>query len=207
MRSTAVETVLHMDDFTKYFEAKRLGKLYFPVTLSFSDGEYLHIELSDLYKLVTKWRVTHTLISPEDIVAVVAFGLSVHRSGFREVKKHRWFFGDKMYISQDHADFIVVTAKDLADEEKLNPVYGGSVGYDDHVSRTGINIFYRGVNQFLNMVRTNDTMSTSALQEGVPIFFNGLFEEVVTQAGVAKTTPRRILWDENGDGFLTGRIQ
>jgi len=75
------------------------------------------------------------------------------------------------------------------------------------IRRGGIHLVNRGVSQLLNGVRFNDTVSASALREGVPVFFNGRFGNVSMEAGVQSATPMKVHWDENGQGFLTGRIQ
>ncbi|TSC91554.1 MAG: hypothetical protein CEN90_352 [Parcubacteria group bacterium Licking1014_17] len=220
MKSTAVETVLHMDDFTKYFEATRLGRLYFP-----NGKAYVHpgggffqnsaitdfyINLADLYKLVTGWKVNHTLVPLDDIVAVIAFGSAVRHPGFQEVKRNRLFRGpvtEQVPIQPSDADFLVITGENLMREEVLEPISLHTYDCGTWIEKGGIHLVNRGVSQLLNGVRANDTVSSSALREGVPIFFNGRLDGVVTQAGVTKTTPRKILWDENAKGFLTGRIQ
>lgn len=203
MKSTAVETVLHIDDFTKYFEAKRLGKLYFP------NGQNFYIALADLYKLVTQWRVNHTLVPPDDIVAVIAFGSAVRHPGFREVTKRGLFRGlvtERVPIQPRDADFLVITGKNLTREELLEPSllydnYGGA-----YIIKGGIHIVNRSVNQIIGGVKANDTVSASGLREGVPIFFNGQLDGVVAQTGIVKNTPCKIFWDEDDNGLLTGII-
>ena len=220
MKSTAVETVLHMDDFTKYFEATRLGRLYFPNGKAYvhPGGRFFqnsaitdfYINLADLYKLVTGWKVNHTLVPLDDIVAIIAFGSAVRHPGFQEVTRNRLFHGpvtEQVPIQPSDADFLVITGENLMREEVLEPISLHTYDCGTWIEKGGIHLVNRGVNQLLNGVRANDTVSASALREGVPIFFNGRLDGVVTQAGVAKTTPRKILWDENAKGFLTGRIQ
>ena len=226
MKSTAVETVLHMDDFTKYFEATRLGRLYFPNGRTyvhpgggcFDDSSItdFYINLTDLYKLVTGWKVNHTLVPLDDIVAVIAFGSAVRHPGVQEVSRERrkyLLFGEKVTkveqvaIQPSDADFLVITGENLMREEVLEPISLHTYDCGSWIEKGGIHLVNRGVSQLLNGVRANDTVSTSALREGVPIFFNGRLEGVVAQSGVAKTTPRKILWDENVKGFLTGWIQ
>ncbi|MBI2676354.1 MAG: hypothetical protein HYX21_00145 [Candidatus Yanofskybacteria bacterium] len=218
MKSTAVETVLHMDDFTKYFETKRLGRLYFPngrcyTHYELSQNDPFFIRLDDLYKLVTGWRVNHTLVPLGDIVAVIAFGSAVRHPKDIPYSRRKYFLFGPMVtgvyqeeIQPRDADFLIITGGNLMPESVLEPDlvhdnYGGA-----YVAKGGIHLVNRGISQLLNGVRANDTVSASALREGVPIFFNGRLDSVVTQAGVTKTTPRKIFWDENREGYLTGRI-
>lgn len=228
MKDTAVETVLQMDDFTKYFETKRLGRLYFPngKTYVHPGGRWFdrssitnfYINLTDLYKLVTGWKVNHTLVPLDDIVAVIAFGSAVRHPGVQKVYQERrkyLLFGEKVMevkyvpiqIQPNDADFLVITGENLMREEVLEPISLHTYDCGTWIEKGGIHLVNRGVSQLLNGVRANDTVSVSALREGVPIFFNGRLDGVVAQAGVTKTTLRKILWDENDDGFLTGRIQ
>ena len=225
MKSTMVETNLSMNDFTRYFEEKRLGNLHFPngeciITHghAFENAEFpkFFVRLDDLYKMVSGWKVNHTLVPLDDIVAVIAFGSAVRHPGEREVSFERrkyLFFGEKVKkikkvpIQPKDADFLVITGENLMREEVLEPVSLETYDCGTWIKKGGIHLVNRGVNQLLNGVRSNDTVSMSALREGVPIFFNGRFKNVSSWTGVASATPRKILWDENSSGFLTGRIQ
>jgi len=226
MKNTAVETGLRMKEFTKYFKANRLGKLYFPNGQAYvhpggawfdrSSVTDFYIDLTDLYKMVSGWRVNHTLVPLNDIVAVIAFGSAVRYPSVQKVSRtHRkyWLFGEKVTkvervaIQPSDADFLVITGKNLMREEVLEPISLDTYDCGSWIEKGGIHLVNRGVSQLLNGVRANDTVSASALREGVPIFFNGQLDGVIAQAGIAKTTPRRIIWDENSEGFLTGRIR
>jgi hypothetical protein len=211
MKNTAVETVLSIDEFTKYFEKNHLGKLYFP------NGRYVYrgvegvffIDLADLYKLVSGWRINHNIVPLDDIVAVIAFGSAVRHPGFKEVVKNRWFRGpvtERVTIQPSDADFLVITGQDLTRDLVLETISSSDNYGTAYLMRGGIHLVNRGVSQLLNGVKADDTVSISALREGIPIFFDGRLDGVVTQAGVARTTPRKILWDENNDGFLFGKI-
>lgn len=225
MKSTMTETNLSMKDFTRYFEVQRLGKLYFPNGkcmiphgCAVEDAEFpnFFVHLDDLYKMVSGWRVNHTLVPLDDIVAVIAFGSAVRHPGVQEVSRERrkyLLFGEKVTkvkhvpIQPNDADFLVITGENLMREEVLEPISIETYDCGTWIRKGGIHLVNRGVRQLLNGVRANDTVSESALREGVPVFFNVRFRSVSSQAGVASTTPRKILWDENGEGFLTGRIQ
>ena len=220
MENTAVETVLHMEDFTRYFEANRLGKLSFPNGKAYvhpggnsfdhSSITDFYINLTDLYKLVTEWKVNHIGVPLDDIVAVIAFGSAVRYPGFTEVVKHRWFRGPvtkQVPIQPNDADFLVITGKDLMREKILKPISLHTYDCGSWIEKGGIHLVNRGVSQLLNGIQANDTVSISALQEGVPIFFNGRLGDVFARSGIINTTQRKILWDENSRGCLTGRIQ
>ena len=225
MKSTMTETNLSMMDFTRYFEAKRLGKLYFPNGkcmiphgLAFENAEFpnFFIRLDDLYKMVSGWKVNHTLVPLDDIIAVIAFGSAVRHPGVQEVSRERrkyLLFGEKVTkvkqvaIQPNDADFLVITGENLMREEVLEPISIKTYDCGTWIRRGGIHLVNRGVSQLLNGVRFNDTVSASALREGVPVFFNGRFGNVSMEAGVQSATPMKVHWDENGQGFLTGRIQ
>ncbi|KKT28063.1 MAG: hypothetical protein UW43_C0012G0001 [Candidatus Yanofskybacteria bacterium GW2011_GWA1_44_21] len=225
MKSTMTETNLSMMDFTRYFEAKRLGKLYFPNGkcmiphgLAFENAEFpnFFIRLDDLYKMVSGWKVNHTLVPLDDIIAVIAFGSAVRHPGVQEVIRERrkfLLFGEKVTkvkqvaIQPNDADFLVITGENLMREEVLEPISIKTYDCGTWIRRGGIHLVNRGVSQLLNGVRFNDTVSASALREGVPVFFNGRFGNVSMEAGVQSATPMKVHWDENGQGFLTGRIQ
>lgn len=237
MQNTMVETDLSMGTFTHYFEAKRLGSLYFPNGHCTTPNRYLSfrkffVDLNDLYKLVSGWKVNHTEVPLNDIVAVIAFGSAVRYPGTETIFKTRkkyLLFGENRIIMEEvpifprDVDFLVITEHNLVNEKILEPLtthdqYGGV-----YIKQGGIHVSNRGVEQLLNAVRlraiagvntlndrirlNNDTVSISALREGVPIFFDERFEEVVSQANIERTTPRKILWDENNAGFLIGRIE
>ena len=220
MKSTMTETNLSMKDFTRYFESGRLGKLYFPngrcVYVNYWEGfSNFFVNLADLYKLVSGWKVNNTLVPLDDIVAVIAFGSAVRYPNIEEIPytyKKYLLFGPQISgvnqrkIQPKDADFLVITGKDLMREEVLEPISGGTYDAGTWLKRGGIHLVNRGINQLLNGVRANDTVSTSALREGVPVFSSGRLDEVVVQAGIAKTTPRKIFWDEDGKGFLIGSI-
>lgn len=226
MKNTAVETVLHMDDFTDYFEATRLGELYFPNGKAYvhpggsgfglSSIRPFYIDLADLYKLVTGWKVNHTLVPLDDIVAVIAFGSAVRHPGVQEVTHERrkyLLFGEKVTkvkqvpIQPNVADFLVITSTDLMREEELEPILFHTEDCGTWIEKGGVHVLSRGVRQLLESVRAHDMVSVSALREGVPVFFDDRLGTVFWQGGVASATPRKILWDENDEGCLTGRIQ
>lgn len=226
MRQTAIETNLSMKDFTKYFEQKRLGRLYFPNGKAYvrPDGMFsgpssavnFYVDLNNLYKMASGWRVNHTLVPLEDVIAVIAFGSAVRHPGVEDVPHTRrkyLLFGEKVTtikqvpIQPNDADFLVITGENLVREEVLDTIAFEDYGHDICITEGGIHLINRGVSQLLNGVRANDTVSVSALREGVPVFFNGRFENVATQSGIERTTPKKIYWDENAGGFLTGWIR
>ena len=222
---SALEMGLSIKDFTHYFEQQRLGKLYFPNGkcivprgLAFENAEFpnFFIELGELYKLVCGWRVNCTTVPIEDIVAVVAFGSAVRYPGVKDVITRRrkyLLFGQKIPVTKkvliqpEDADFLVITGNDLIHEEVLKPISLETYDCGTWIKRGGIHLVNRGVGQIQSGIRADDTVSISALREGVLIFFNSQFGDLVAQTGIISDTPREILWDENEDGFLTGRIQ
>ena len=225
MQSTSTETDLSVRDFTRYFEAKRLGKLYFPngmciiprgSALENAEPHGFFVSLTELYKMVSDWKINHTMVPLDDIIAVIAFGSAVRHPGTREISYTRRkyiLFGKKVTkteqvpIQPNDADFLVITGKNLIREEILEPVSVEVYGGGTLISKGGIHLVNRGVSQLLKGIEANDTVSASALQEGIPVFFDSRFKDICAQSGIQSVTPRKILWDENEKGLLTGMIR
>jgi hypothetical protein len=219
------EASLSMNDFTKYFESDRLGRLYFPNGkcftphgTAFENGEItqFHIDLKDLYKLVTGWKINDTGVPLDDIVGVVAFGSAVKYPGYEEVietKRKYKIFGQKLTktkqvsIQPDDADFLVITEQDLLREKVLKPISLETYDCGTWIREGGIHLVNRGIEQVVNGVQAGDTISSSAMREGIPIFYNGRLEGVQARTGIPKETPRRIDWDTDKRGYLFGEIK
>lgn len=215
-----VETNLTVADFTRYFDAKRLGMLHFPNGRCWTSSVFpvsFHIPLHGLYRAMSGWRVNHTLVRLGDIVAVLAFGSAVRHPGYREIvytRRKYFLFGDPVVktrmerICPSDADFLVITGENLTREETIDPVlshdnYGGA-----WLCRGGIHLINRGADQVIKGVRDRDTVSLSALQEGVPIFFDPVrFEILRMRTGIQGATPRKVCWDEDENGYLSGKIE
>ena len=199
MQNTMVETNLSMGTFMHYFNEKRLGNLYFPNGYCVY-GRYLNfgkffVDLNYLYKLVSGWKVNYTEIPLNDIIAVIAFWSAVRYPGTEtifETRKKYLLFGENIIIMKEipiyprDADFLVITEHNLVNEKILEPLterdeYGGV-----YIKQGGIHVSNRGTQQFLNgvqahditgvntlndRIRSNDTVSISALPERLPIFF------------------------------------
>lgn len=224
MKSTMTETDLTMDDFRRYFEKNSLGDLFFPNGRCmtphgqfFENSEFMnfHVRLDDLYKLVSGWRVNRTLVPLDDIVAVIAFGSTVRQPGTYEVTRTRrkyLFFGEKLSIKKtvpiqpNDADFLVITGENLMREEVLEPISIETYDCGTWIRTGGIHLVNRGINQVINGVKANDGISKAALLEGVPIFFNGGLTSVYSRTGITPRTTRKLLWDEDRKGHLTGVI-
>ena len=223
MQNTMTEARLSMNDFTRYFEANRLGKLYFPngvyvehMYRTWYSGSSFFIHLADLYKLVSGWKINHTLVPLNDIIAIIAFGSAVRYPGIEKVSHVRskyFFFGPTVTITRERkiqprdADFLVITEQNLMREEVLEPISEKTYDAGTWLKRGGIHLVNRGVNQLLNGIQANDTISSSALREGVSVFLNEHWQNLLDRAGILTTTPRKVFWDENSDGLLTGNIQ
>jgi hypothetical protein len=226
-----IETNLSMKDFTRYFEQKRLGKLSFPNGRCYVSTERadtttnLFVKLHEVYKLITGWKINRTLVPLNDIVAVIAFGSTVRfpNAGFSEHiwKRRKYFlFGPEITFRHqtlkkpEDVDFYVLTGKNMTREEIIHSesitLYSNYGSAEAYTKKAGIHLINRGVNQFLKGIKADDTVSISAIKEGVPIFFNGRFNNVLTQAnqlGVKRGTPRKVLWDEDNEGCLFGEIE
>lgn len=228
-----IETNLTIKDFTKYFKANKLGKLYFPngqcytpsggggsiiFGRSFEAGEItdFHINLKDLYKLASGWKINKTEVPLDDIIGIIAFGSAIKYPGYEEViktsKKYLLFGPDTTKIKQvpiqpKDADFFVITDKNLINEKVLEPISLTTYDCGTWVEEEGINLVNRGIEQVINGVKANDTISISALKQGVPVFYNqDKLKEIREKTGIRKQTPRKILWDEDEMSNLFGKI-
>ena len=222
-----IETNLTIQYFTKYFEERKLGNFYFPNGESFNTRkriyENLSINLKDLYKTVVGWKINDTEVPLDDILAVIAFGSAVRYPGYTKIPetKRKWIFFGKKYetdrmkkvpIKPKEVDFFVLTQNDITRHEYIKP---GVVTFDlglggcvTEVTKGGINLVNRGINQLLKGITEGDTISISALKEGIPIFSDKeKLEEVISKSGIRPDTPRKVFWDENNNGYLIGEIK
>jgi len=222
MNNTMIETNLSMKDFTNYFNQKRLDRLYFPngyckipngLIAEHASIFDFFVTLSDLYKLVCGWRITKTLVPLHDIIAVIAFGSAVRLPYIKKgIRRKYYFFGSmvktekQVFIQPSDGDFLVITGQNLIRKEILEPVSIETYDCGTWIKKGGIHLVNRGVNQLLKGMQANDTVSISAMQEGVPIFFDERFSDIITRTNIKRMTSRKILWDENNEGFLFGRI-
>ena len=211
-----IETDLSMKDFTEYFEQKRLGKLYFPNGRPvYCDDVWqsFHVHLSDLYKLITGWKINSTEMSPNDIFAVIASGSAIRFK--EEIKKRKKYFlaGPEIVIRKqinffpDDVNFYVLINKDLDKKASIPPLYEHPASSPSYVTEVGINVFQLGINQLLNKFKEEDKISIDVLKEGVPIFFNEKLEDVIIKSEIKKETPRKVYWDEDRNGYLIGEIK
>ncbi len=216
-----IERKLSVQDFKDYFEKNRLGRLYLP---NGNWGKGMSLELKELFKLMSGWKIKNESEVPfNDILAVIAYGSAIKYPGYEMVPitepKYLGLFGPKIetgertkrYISPRDVDFFVLTESDITRHEYIAPgLYTqdlGSGGCLTSVVKSGINLVNRGTSQLLNGINQGDTISVSAMREGVPVFYNGRLDDVQKRSGIARETPRRLLWDENEEGYLVGKIE
>ena len=220
-----VESDLSIQDFSEYFEQDKLGELYFPNgecdiqpltrMVSRRDKVPFFVKLAELYKLVTDWRINHTEVPLDDILGIVAFGSAVKYPGTQtiESKSRKYLFlGPEITrkrvvpIQPNDADFLVLTEHDLLRERVLRPISLETYDMGTWIIKGGIHLVNRGVNQFLNGINESDTISISAVNEGVPIFYRDGFNDILSQSGITRETPRKIRWDTDNTGKLKGQI-
>lgn len=217
-----IEVDLSIEDFTKYFAQKKLSRLSFPngtcliphgLIFEHADIIDFFVTLDELYKLMCGWRINSTLVPIEDIIAIIAFGSAVRYPGIRKSTHRKYLlFGPKVIkrrtipIHPEDADFLAITGQDLTRDEVLAPVSLETYDRGTWIEKGGIHLVNRGVKQVLKGVKAADTVSISALREGVPIFFNEHFGDVIKRSGIEKITDRKLRWDENSRGYLFGKI-
>jgi hypothetical protein len=221
MAETMIETDLTINDFTKYFEQKKLGKLYLPNGKAFNtnmhDWTKFNINLGDLYKLMSGWKINHTEVPLNDILAVISFGSAVKYPGYTEKPIEKGYFRKRTimkraYINPADADFFVLTKNDITRDEYIKPgtttLDYGSGGCITAITKGGINLVNRGVNQLFKGIENGDTISISAIKEGILVFCNREeLEKIINKTGIKKETPRKLLWDETNHGNLIGKIE
>lgn len=214
-----------LQDFASYFDRKSLGRLSFPNGVcitphgnSFENAEFppFFIHLHDLFRLMTDWRVNGQSVPLGEIMAIIAFGSAVRHPGETEepVSRRKYLvFGPTVAsmktikIQPEDADFLVITGRDLIREAVLAPISQTTYDCGTWIKKGGIHLVNRGVNQILNGVLANDSVSRSALAEGVPIFTDARFASLMERSGVRRTTPHRVFWDEDASGTLNGVIR
>ena len=219
------EKDLSMQDFTRYFEKSRLGRLYFPNGKCFTPNGYsfghgeitpFHIDLSNLYELLTEWKINDREFPLDDVVGVIAFGSAVRHPGYKEVHKKRrkyLLFGEEVTITKqvpiqpNDADFLVITGENLIREKVLEPVSLQTYDCGTWIKEGGIHLVNRGIEQVVNGIQGNDTVSASAMREGVPIFYDRRLAEVQRQTGISREIKRKIYWGKYNRGYLVGRIE
>lgn len=232
-----IETDLTIQDFTKYFEKNKLGRFYFPngerekhYYLNEDGSEWeknLSIELKNLYKIMSGWKINHLEVPLDEIIAIISYGSAVKYPGYKLIpetkKKFLNLFGSEIEtgrkirkdIMPNDIDFFVLTENDITRDEYIKPktkdlTLGvmGSGGCITAIVEGGINLVNRGVEQLIKGVKNGDTISTSAFKEGIPIFYDKeRLEEIRNKTGISKETPRKVYWDENQDGNLFGKIK
>jgi hypothetical protein len=212
------ETNLTINDFSKYFERDKLGKLYFPNGHCFDNGEKVpfHIELSNLYKLTTGWKINKLEVPLDSIVGIISFGSAVKYPGSTiEIKKGKkfGFFGPEIVkkciytpIQPNDADFLIITDKNLFEDKILKPVSLETYDCGTWVKEGGIHLVYRGIEQVVNGIDAEDTISISAMKEGVPIFYTEALTALQDRIKMQNMTPRKLNWNTGKEGYLGGII-
>jgi len=210
---------LTINDFSSYFHQGRLGKLSFPNGISVTPdvkqrisllGERnanrvpFFINLEELYRLSTNWTPNNLGNPPQDLIAIIAFGSAVRYPGIKEVtnKRKRFFlFGDEVLtvskkpIMPWDADFFVISGQsrfeDFSAPASTIDVYeqGGP-----WVEKGGIQVINVGIDQLLRDTSQCVTVSITAIEEGIPIFFDSELEEIIRQTGLIRKNPRRLQW-------------
>ena len=113
-------------------------------------------------------------------------------------------------------DFLVLTKSGAETRDGLKPKIieynsgGGPSGSDpcSVLEKSGINVVRRGINQVIDGANHGDSISASALREGIPLFYDATFlEDVREKTGIEKQTPRKVYWGTNAQGILFGSIR
>ncbi|MBT3404872.1 hypothetical protein HN832_01925 [archaeon] len=220
-----VKTNLSAQDFAKYFKSNRLGNLHIPNGDSVNFRGYfqkgLDVNLGALFEVMSGWRINRYEVPLDDIFAVIAYGSAVKYPGYKMVprirKKYLDLFGPeievekKELITPNDVDFYVLTGRDITRHKSIKPRMEnyncGSMGDITAVVEGGINLVNRGIGQLAEGIENGDTISISAMKEGIPVFYDDRFEEVRVKIGIERDTPRRIYWGEDYRANLIGEIK
>lgn len=211
---------LTVKDFSDYFNARRLGNLWLPngsFHTDYKKRSTYHINLGDLYKIITDWKINSVAMPISEVTAIIAFGSAVRFPNYTEkgYECRRFFIGKKYTKTYRHliqprdADFLVITENNIDRNEvlkqistEINDGYGGYT----YLKRGGIHVINVSVQQIIKRVKEGDTVSISALKDGVPIFFDERYASLVSKTNVKKESPRELLWDEDPNNCLQGEI-
>ncbi len=156
----------------EYFDKRKMGFIQFP-TIN-EDGDKLSVDLKEVYKLVLDWSINGEKIKADDIMAIIVFGSSVMDQERTEVltrKKYIFFGPDIEYTKStihypNDVDFLVITRTNMTRDIVVKPEY--SYYYDGwSLKSAGIHIIQRGFTQFDNGLKSDDTISQSAIKHGV----------------------------------------
>lgn len=196
---------LSFEDFVHYAQRAKMGQLNLPngkiKRLIGHSKDTLFVNLADLYRLVNSIVTIHGLV-PENILAIIAVGSAVLFPGYRETYTTRrkfFLFGPwvvdygRVPIQPNDIDFLILTDKNLG--------YAGM-----WLKKSGIHIVGRGVEQMAQCMQIHDTISMHALREGIPMFFDERLKSLSSKIGIKSKTPRKISWNEDDHGCLTGTI-
>ena len=96
-------------------------------------------------------------------------------------------------IQPNDIDFLIITDKNLG--------YAGT-----WLKKGGIHLVNRGTEQMTQCIQVHDTVAMHALREGIPIFFDERMKSLSSKIGVKSRTPRKIYWNEDRQGYLSGFI-
>lgn len=220
-----VEMELTMKDFSKFFERGDLGKLSFPNgTVFIPRGMYvewghdvpLFANLDELYKAAVGWKVNKNVVELEDIIAIVAFGSAVQHPGYDEhVQQYKKYllFGpikskvERVPVRPRDIDFLVITRTNLFRREVIAPEWRDVYGGKPTLTKGGLHLINRSRINIIRGVRAGDTVSLSALEQGVPVFITSEFWKMRRDAKVPQKNPRKVYWDTNSRGLLHGEIR
>jgi len=220
-----VETKLTTRDFAKFFERGDLGKLSFPNgTVFIARGIYtewgrsvpLFVNLDELYKAAVGWEINKSVVKLDDIIAIVAYGSAVQHPGYDEyIQRYKKYliFGPmktkvkRVPVRPRDIDFLVITRTNLYRRVVLAPEWREVYGGEALLTKGGIHLVNRSRINIIRGIRAGDTVSSSSLEYGIPIFTTSDFWKLKNDVKITKKNPRKVYWDTNSRGLLHGEIR
>jgi hypothetical protein len=218
MNNNIVLGHLPTEDFEKFYNQGRLGKIFFPNGARediFADRSEERTKsyftyLGDLYETLSEFKINNQDILSRGLIGIVATGKSVkypgynivpveHRKGLKfenwRVKRNYITIEEKIPIQPIKAEFFVITEDNPIPEECVGKT--SRIALCRYTDNKHIGLTVRGIEQVVNgikegMYRDNccvDKESIDAFQNGVPIIFDHQLKYIIEMSGVENYSP------------------
>ena len=194
--------------FTEYFVKGKLGHLVLP------NGNF-KISLNELYKASTGFGIDRYKINHNEILSIIVFGSSVRYPSYHleKRKKHFWskeLVNEKIFIIAKDVDLIVITKNHIPHELLIPPLtsdWRDSCGCHSLIIwGGGMHVLTRSKDEIVDCQSNNDTISSSSMREGVPLFCSSEFDYLRDNTGIKKQNPNQVHWVVDNNGKLNGSI-
>lgn len=208
-------------DLRRYYIEHRLGLLTFPngkcsiptgIMPWQQDQLNFYVGLVGLCRLIYGWDLERPLVDPQDTVAIIAIGRAVQYPGVDRISGERrryWIFGpkvpcvDEIPIQPADAEFLVITASGSGRDASIDPQW---LPMDCQILVTGgIQVTFCSLDAAREAMSDPCGKTAAAVRDGVPLFSDVRFEELLKHHSIAPSGARHIVWCETGQ-HLQGTI-